>query len=77
MAPWLTSTMAATKAMGSRMRVTALVRSTQKFPMVADWRRVRPRIRATATARPTAADVKFCTARPTICVRWLAVFSPA
>ena len=29
-----------------------------------------PRISATATAMPTAAETKFCVARPTICVRY-------
>ena len=33
--------------------------------------------RATTTARPTAADTKFCTVSPAICVRWLIVDSPA
>jgi len=75
--PWLTRTMAATKAMGSRTLVMPRMRSTQKFPMVSEWRRTRPRMRATATARPTAAEAKFCTARPTIWVRWLMVLSPA
>ena len=31
---------------------------------------------ATATAMPAAADTKFCTARPSIWVRWLIVSSP-
>ena len=75
--PWLTSTMAATKAMGSRTRTVPRTRSTQKLPMVSDRRRTSPRMRATATARPTAAETKFWTARPTIWVRWLMVFSAA
>ena len=53
------------------------VRSTQKLPIVADLRRTRPRISATATRSPTAADTKFCTASPAIWVRWLIVDSPA
>ncbi len=51
-------------------------RSTQKLPMVALRRRMRPRMRATATQRPTAADTKFCTASAAIWVRWLIVDSP-
>ena len=38
--------------------------------------RARPRISATITAMPAAADTKFCTVRPTIWVRWLIVDSP-
>jgi len=43
--------------------------STQKLPMVDDWRRVKPRISAISTAMPTAAETKFCTVSPSICVR--------
>jgi hypothetical protein len=77
MTPWLTRTSAPMTEIGSRMRVTDRVRSTQKLPMVAERRRTRPRTKATATAMPTAADTKFCTASPAICVRWLIVISPA
>ncbi len=42
-------------------------RSTQKLPIVLDPRRAKPRTRAIATARPTAAETKFCTARPASC----------
>ncbi len=52
------------------------VRSTQKFPIVSERRRVRPRISATTTAIPTAAETKFCTVSPAICVRWAIVDSP-
>ena len=52
------------------------VRSTQKLPIVAEPRRARPRISATATAMPTAADTKFCTVRPAIWVRCAIVVSP-
>ena len=75
--PWLTRIKPATNATGSRTRVVALIRSAQKFPIVGERRRTIPRTRARATAIPTAADTKFCTARPTIWVRWLTVFSPA
>ena len=61
---------------GSSTRVVTRVMSTQKFPMVSERRRVNPRMRATATATPTAADTKFWTASPDICVRWLIVDSP-
>lgn len=42
------------------------------------WRpeRTMPRMIATATASPAAADTKFCTVSPTIWVRWLIVTSP-
>ena len=45
------------------------VRSTQKLPIVWAERRVKPRINATSTAMPVAADTKFCTVSPSICVR--------
>ena len=48
--------------------MTPRVRSTQKLPRVWDVRRVRPRTRAIATARPVAADVKLRTASSVI---WL------
>jgi hypothetical protein len=67
--------MATTTASGSRTRTVDRVKSTQKLPIVADWRLTKPRISATATAIPTAADTKFWTARPAICVRWLMVDS--
>ena len=69
MAPWLTSTTVRTSASGSRTRTVPRTRSTQKLPIVAERRRARPRMRATATEMPTAADTKFCTARPAIWVR--------
>ena len=68
-APWLSSTTVTTTARGSRMRTVARTRSTQKLPIVAARRRASPRMRATATVRPTAADTKFCTASPAICVK--------
>jgi hypothetical protein len=34
------------------------------------------RISATATAMPTAAETKFCTARPAICEKYESVVSP-
>ena len=43
------------------------VRSTQKLPIVPDLRRAKPRTSAMATAMPTAAETKFCTARPASC----------
>ena len=52
------------------------VRSTQKLPSRSVLDRVKPRISATATAMPTAAEAKFCTARPVIWTRWPIVDSP-
>ena len=75
-APCAHSAMAITKAIGSRMRTVVRVRSTQKLPMVRPWRRARPRMNAAASAMPTAADTKFCTARPDIWTRWPMVDSP-
>ncbi len=75
-APWLTKTMAITNEMGSRMRVVVRVRSTQKLPRVRPRRRASPRMRPTTMTMPTAADTKFCTARPAICTRWPMVDSP-
>src|ERR1022692_4446947 len=51
---------------GSSSRMTARVRSTQKLPSLSVLDRTKPRISAIATTRPTAADRKFCTARPDI-----------
>ena len=70
------SRMATTNDSGSRMRNVVRVRSTQKLPSVRRPRRTMPRMIATTTAIPAAADTKFCTAKPTICVRWLIVTSP-
>ena len=75
-APWLSKTMAKTNERGSRMRTVLRIRSTQKLPMVRDRRRTSARMSATITASPAAADTKFWTARPPICVRWLMVDSP-
>ena len=49
--------------------MVARVRSTQKLPSLSVRDRVNPRIIAIATTRPTAADMKFCTASPDIWVR--------
>ena len=56
-------------ASGSSSRITARVMSTQKLPSRSVRDRVNPRIIAIATARPTAADMNFCTVRPPIWVR--------
>jgi hypothetical protein len=45
------------------------VRSTQKFPMVCDERRANPRMSATTTAIPLAAETKFCVVSASIWVR--------
>ena len=76
-APWAMKMMAAMTAMGRRMRVTIRVRSTQKLPRVFDRFRVRPRMRATATAMPAAAEVNISTTSPAIWVNWDMVSSPA
>src|SRR6476646_8151021 len=58
------------------MRRQIRVRSTQKLPNLSVRLRAKPRTRAIATAMPTAADTKFCTANPAICTRWPMVDSP-
>ena len=68
--------MAARNEIGSRMRSEPRIRSTQKLPSVRPWRRIMPRMIATAMAMPAAADTKFCTASATIWVRWLMAASP-
>ena len=67
---------APTMEIGSRIRRVPRTRSTQKLPSSPVLRRARPRMKAIATAMPTAADTKFCTARPAICTRWPCVDSP-
>jgi hypothetical protein len=57
-------TIAATIASGSSRRTSPRTRSTQKLPRLPNRRAAKPRTRATATAMPTAAETKFCTARP-------------
>ena len=52
------------------------MRSTQKLPIVRWPARESPRISATITAMPAAADTKFWTVSPTIWVKWLSVVSP-
>ena len=74
--PHASSTIATTNASGSRMRSVVRIMSTQKLPTVRLPARDSPRISATITAIPAAADTKFWTVRPIICVRWLSVFSP-
>ncbi len=52
---------------GSSSRTVPRVMSTQKLPSRSVRLRMNPRISAIATAMPTAAERKFCTARPAIC----------
>ena len=59
----------ATMLSGSRMRKLPRVRSTQKLPTRLVRERAKPRTSATTTAMPTAAEAKFCTARPAIWTR--------
>ena len=90
-APPATSTTAASTDNGSTIRTQMRTRSTQKLPSwsapgpgcPAEPRRpdlaeprVKPRTSATATAIPTAAEAKFCTASPAICTRCPMVDSP-
>ena len=75
-APPRMSTMAASTQIGSRTRSVIRVKSTQKLPRWSERRRAKPRITAAATAMPTAAETKFCTASPAICTRWPMVDSP-
>jgi hypothetical protein len=72
--PATMNTIVASTQMGSRTRSVIRVRSTQKLP---SGPLPRPRIRTTATAMPTLAETKFCTASPDICTRWPIVDSPA
>src|SRR5690606_40979875 len=65
-APQATSTTAATAARGTRTRTTPRTRSAQKLPSSPVRERANPRTSATATAMPTAAETKFCTARPAV-----------
>ena len=53
------------------------IRSGQKLPSVLALRREMPRMTATTTAMPTAAETKFCTARPAIWEKFESVVSPA
>ena len=64
--PSATRIMATTSESGSRMYSVERVRSAQKLPTPGLCRRVRPRISATRTAMPVAADTKFCTVNPSI-----------
>ena len=68
--------MANTNAIGSRIRNVVRIRSTQKFPIVRFPARDRPRMSATITAMPAAADTNCWTVSPTIWVRWLMRASP-
>ena len=72
----MTRRIAATMQMGNRIRSVPRTRSTQKFPSSPVRLRAKPRTNAIATAMPTAADTKFCTASPAICTRWPCVDSP-
>jgi hypothetical protein len=74
--PPATSASAATNAIGSRIRTIPRTRSTQKLPIESACRLANPRTSAIATAMPTAAETKFCTARPPVCTRCPIVDSP-
>ncbi len=64
--PAAMNTIVPSTAIGRSTRITRRVRSTQKLPSRSLRLRARPRITATATAMPTAADRKFWTASPAI-----------
>ncbi len=69
MTPCETSTRETTIESGSRIYSVLRVRSTQKLPSIfVEWR-ASPRINRASTAMPPAAETKFCTVRPSICVR--------
>ncbi len=74
--PAATKTTAPTTATGSSTRRQMRTRSTQKLPRLPVVVLAKPRTRANETAIPTAAETKFCTARPDICTRWPIVDSP-
>ena len=77
MTPPAMRTTARTAAMGSSTRTVPRVRSTQKLPSRSLPVRARPRTRATATARPVAAERKFWTVSPAICTAYPVPDSPA
>jgi hypothetical protein len=74
--PRATRTSARTAAIGSSTKRVMRVRSTQKLPTLFADARAKPRITATATAMPVAAETKFCPVSPAIWVRWPMVVSP-
>ncbi len=55
---------ATTMAKGSSSRRFSRVRSTQKLPTRSVCLRAKPRMSTAARQMPTAAEMKFCTARP-------------
>ena len=67
MTPAVSSAIAATIDRGSSSRKMPRTRSTQKLPRVSERRAAKPRTSAIATAMPTAAETKFCTASPASC----------
>ena len=73
--PCQTNTSASTMEIGSSTYNVQRVRSTQKFPSVRAERRLKPRINASASAMPVAAETKLCTVSPAICTRLLIVLS--
>ena len=76
--PWEASTSAPTIEIGSSTYSSARVRSCQKLPRPSApaRRAAMPRISAIATTMPTAAETKFCTARPAIWLKNESVVSP-
>ena len=77
---WITPcdmrSVAATRQIGRSTHSVQRVRSTQKLPIVFALARAMPRMRAMASAMPTAAETKLWNVRPTICVKCDIVDSP-
>ena len=67
---------APTKEIGSSTYSSVRTRSCQKLPRLAPLRERMPRIIATSTAMPTAAETKFWTVRPAIWLKYVSVVSP-
>jgi hypothetical protein len=74
--PAAISTMPNTMENGSISRSTRRVRSTQKLPTRSVWVRTKPRMSVATMQMPTAAETKFCTARPANCAVYPSADSP-
>ena len=66
----------ATNASGKTMYSKPRVMSTQKFPMVGEFRREKPRTRPMATAMPITGLSICCSVRAPICEKYDMVVSP-
>ena len=74
--PCETSTSAPTTEIGNNTYSTVRTTSCQKLPKPLPLRPTIPRISATATQMPTAAEAKFCTVSPAIWLKYVSVVSP-